>query len=269
MAHDLERLFAALWNDYIRLAPDAQAIHQLFARENNGQVINDHIALRTFNLLEVNLDTLARPFVQAGYQPRGEYQFPQRKLFARHFEPPHPELPKVFISELRVEQLSRHAQAIIKTLVAQVDKSAAEQAHFCYSGRAWSLNLEHYDRLLEESEYAAWVAAHGYHANHFTVSLNHFQQPVTLEQVNQKLIQAGFAMNDSGGLIKGSAAQLLEQSATLARPVTVTFSDGQREIPGCFYEFARRYPMADGRLYQGFVAASADRIFESTHTKKT
>jgi hypothetical protein len=39
----------------------------------------------------------------------------------------------------------------------------------------------------------------------------------------------------------------------------------RHEIPTCYYEFARRYPLADGRLYQGFVAASADRIFESTH----
>ncbi len=31
-----------------------------------------------------------------------------------------------------------------------------------------------------------------------------------------------------------------------------------------FDEFARRYPAADGRLYSGFVAKSADKIFEST-----
>ncbi len=37
------------------------------------------------------------------------------------------------------------------------------------------------------------------------------------------------------------------------------------EIPSCFYEFAKRYPQADGELYTGFVAASADKIFESTN----
>jgi hypothetical protein len=44
----------------------------------------------------------------------------------------------------------------------------------------------------------------------------------------------------------------------------VTFTDGTRAIPSCYYEFARRYRLPGGELFQGFVAASADRIFEST-----
>jgi hypothetical protein len=36
-------------------------------------------------------------------------------------------------------------------------------------------------------------------------------------------------------------------------------------VPACYYEFARRYPIANGELYQGFIAASADKIFESTN----
>ena len=45
----------------------------------------------------------------------------------------------------------------------------------------------------------------------------------------------------------------------------VTFSDETLEIPSCFYEFAQRYPLPNGELYQGFVEASADKIFESTN----
>jgi hypothetical protein len=40
--------------------------------------------------------------------------------------------------------------------------------------------------------------------------------------------------------------------------------EGLKEIPGCYYEFAKRYPDADGKLYSGFIAKSADKIFEST-----
>ena len=58
---------------------------------------------------------------------------------------------------------------------------------------------------------------------------------------------------------------LLEQSSTMADKVVVSFTDGDAEIPSCFYEFARRYPMENGKLYTGFVAASADKIFESTN----
>ncbi|MEJ2595547.1 MAG: DUF1338 domain-containing protein, partial [bacterium] len=35
-------------------------------------------------------------------------------------------------------------------------------------------------------------------------------------------------------------------------------------IPSCYYEFARRYPDASGKLYGGFIAKSADKIFEIT-----
>lgn len=40
------------------------------------------------------------------------------------------------------------------------------------------------------------------------------------------------------------------------------------KIPSCYYEFARRYPdPRTGRVYDGFVAASADKIFESTNKR--
>lgn len=50
----------------------------------------------------------------------------------------------------------------------------------------------------------------------------------------------------------------------MADKVIVKFSDGEFEIPGGFYEFAKRYELPNGELYKGFVAASADKIFEST-----
>ena len=51
-----------------------------------------------------------------------------------------------------------------------------------------------------------------------------------------------------------------------SEPKLVDFTEGMEEIPSCYYEFALRYPK-DGELFQGFVAASADKIFESTHNK--
>jgi hypothetical protein len=40
--------------------------------------------------------------------------------------------------------------------------------------------------------------------------------------------------------------------------------EGRHAIPSAYYEFARRYPDKDGKLYSGFIAKSADKIFEST-----
>jgi hypothetical protein len=53
----------------------------------------------------------------------------------------------------------------------------------------------------------------------------------------------------------------------MADRADVVFSDETVSIPSCFYEFAQRYNMPNGRRYQGFVAASADKIFESTNVK--
>ena len=51
----------------------------------------------------------------------------------------------------------------------------------------------------------------------------------------------------------------------MADKLGVEFSDGQKHlIPCCFYEFAQRYSIGinnPNNLYQGFVAANADKIF--------
>jgi len=78
------------------------------------------------------------------------------------------------------------------------------------------------------------------------------------------LKENGFLLNDAGGEIKGTPAELLEQSSTRAGILPVTFQEGIFEIPSCYYEFARRYPDDSGKLYSGFIAKSADKIFEST-----
>jgi hypothetical protein len=92
--------------------------------------------------------------------------------------------------------------------------------------------------------------------------MQHF---TSLEQMNSLLKESGFILNSSGGEIKGGPEVLLAQSSTMADKIEVEFANGRKTIPSCFYEFAQRYPMASGSLYRGFVAASADKIFESTH----
>ena len=44
-----------------------------------------------------------------------------------------------------------------------------------------------------------------------------------------------------------------------------TFIEGDYEVPSCFYEFAYRHTMENGELFGGFVATSANKIFESTN----
>ncbi|WP_031564457.1 DUF1338 domain-containing protein [Rheinheimera texasensis] len=267
MHSNFKDLFAALWQDYVQLTPSAEKIHALLGSGQQDDVINDHIALRTFNLDKVGLDKLAAHFLAVGYREAGEYHFEAKKLYAKHFEHPDPTAPKVFISELLVEKCSPMLQQAVQKLVAQIPVEAVTAENFIYSGRHWDIDQATYRLLLEESEYAAWMAVWGFRANHFTVSVNALQNFTTLESVNQALKDAGFALNTSGGEIKGSADVLLEQSSTLADEAEVAFTDGVLSVPSCFYEFALRYPTADGSLYTGFVAASADKIFESTNAR--
>lgn len=89
-----------------------------------------------------------------------------------------------------------------------------------------------------------------------------------LHVVNNTLKQMGFTLNSAGGEIKGSADVLLEQSSTIADKIEVEVTDMTLTIPSCSYKFALRYPKANGELYSGFVAASADKMFESTNVHK-
>ncbi|MGO1462192.1 MAG: DUF1338 domain-containing protein [Marinobacter sp.] len=265
MHTDRTALFENLWQNYRDVTPSAAKIHQLLGAKENHRIINDHIALRTFNLAPVGLDALAEHFLALGYREGGEYHFNNKKLYARHYEHDAPEAPRVFISELLTEQCSPELQAEVSKLVGGITNEQVKADDFLYSGRHWELDYSTYQKLLEESEYAAWLAAWGYRANHFTVSVNHLQTFETVADINQLLKDNGFTVNASGGEVKGSPDDLLEQSSTMADQVPLQFRDKEMTIPSCYYEFAQRYPTSDGTLYNGFVAASADKIFESTN----
>lgn len=267
MHSHVDELFENLWQDYLRVTPTALKIHELLGSTQKDDIINDHIALRTFNIKKVGLEKLADHFKILGYKECGEYNFELKKLHAKHFEHTDSLKPKVFISELLVEEFSTKVQDIINNLVDQIDEKDTLADNFLYSGPHWMLDSKTYKSLLKESEYAAWTAAWGYRANHFTVSINHLKNFKTIESVNKKLKDAGFCLNSSGGEIKGSSKVLLKQSSTLADNFNVKFSDCKMKIPSCFYEFALRYKKLDGKLYSGFVEASANKIFESTNSR--
>jgi len=263
MTAQVQELFNNIWQQYLAVTPSADKIHQLLG--NGNDVINDHVAYRTFNLDKVNLEKLASHLITIGYTECGQYDFAAKKLTAKHFEHSNSTMPKVFISELRVEEFPAEVQKIIHKLVDQLPDNISDQENFLYSGRSWEISSTDYQTLLATSEYAAWLAAWGYRANHFTVSINHLDNFDCIVAVNDRLKAAGHSLNNTGGEIKGNEIVKLEQSSTLADKAIVEFSDKSMEIPSCFYEFAKRYSQADGELYTGFVAASADKIFESTN----
>ncbi len=263
----LDELIEIMWRDYRAINPQADRIAALLAARGE-RIVNDHVALRTFDLPPVGLEALARPFLERGYRYGGEYAFKAKKLCARHLEHTDPLRPKIFISELKVDECSAGLQKIVRRWVSAVPPSLPSRADFCVTGRPWPPpSRAEYEKLVVESEYAAWMAVFGFRVNHFTVSVNRLTSFSSLQELNRFLIGRGLKLNESGGLVKGSPAELLEQSSTLAAAVEVEFADGWGHVPGCYYEFARRYPRPDGRFFQGFIADSADKIFESTDAR--
>ncbi len=265
---NLEKFFEKSWIDYIKVTPSAKKILDLL--ESEGEIIkNDHIALRTFSHPKVHLELFSEYFISQGYLKKDKYLFPDKKLTAFHFEhQANPELPKIFVSELDLNSFNENYQTLIDRLIEKVPEKATF-AELYELGNPWAgdLTYKEYEFLKKESEYAAWLAGMGFRANHFTVSLNHLKKYNSVQKVNALLKENGFSLNEAGGAIKGSPDTFLEQSSTMADRLKIPFSDGLFEVSTCYYEFALRYKLKDGQYFQGFVAQSAGKIFESTDLK--
>jgi hypothetical protein len=260
-----QNIFDRLWKDYLTQNPEVRHVYELLTSEGET-VVNDHIAFRTFDDPRVNIDVLARPFVEAGYEFQGDYVFEEKKLIAKHYEyKPFRDAPRIFISALQTKYFSPFLQQTVKDLLDKIPESLLNSDELIYAGNVWGIpELSVYQKLKEESEYAAWLYVYGYRANHFTVSINNLKKYNDIHKLNQLLKDNGFRLNDSGGEVKGSPEELLEQSSIRAGKKEVQFDKGYHNIPSVYYEFARRYPRSSGELYGGFIAKSADKIFEST-----
>jgi hypothetical protein len=262
-------IFDRLWKDYTTRNPSTKKVFDLFCAEGET-VINDHIAFRTFRSEAIGVDKLARIFLKNGYEFKGDYHFETKKLYAKHFEhQTDPEAPRVFISELLVDEFSPFLQQTVKKWIGQIPVSLCDSDELIYAGNVSGIpSFAVYEKLRDESEYAAWLYVNGFCANHFTVSVNGLKKLDTVQKINAFLKSHGFLMNNAGGEIQGTPEELLEQSSIRAGMVKFSFMEGEFEIPGCYYEFALRYPDHDGKRYSGFIAKSADKIFESTNFYK-
>lgn len=265
----LQVLSDRLWNDFITRNPSTKKVYDLFRLEGET-VVNDHIAFRTFNHPSIGIDQIAMVFLRNNYVLMGEYRFEKKKLFAKHYEhKTDKNAPRIFISELILDSFSFYLQQVIRGWINSFPEKRVYSDDIIYSGNlSGAPSYTVYEKLRHESEYAAWLYVHGFCANHYTVSVNHLKKFNSIQKVNDFVKSNGFLLNDTGGEIQGSPVDLLEQSSIKAGMIKVKFTEGKFEVPGCFYEFARRYPDNDGKLYNGFITKSADNIFDATNFYK-
>jgi hypothetical protein len=227
-----------------------------------------------------------------GYERRGDMVFPGKKLRATWLAPPRPPpgedapLPRIFVSEVDVAALTKRAQGIVKRATARASGLGRHAAmSMMLHEPPWPAQpYADYLQLAKESEYAAWVLAHGFTANHVTVATHRLKSPpnpqLSLEEVNKVAEAQGAVLNTAGGVIKTSADGLLRQSSTMADTIAIMFTEGLVEVPGSYLEFAERLPLPEfaslprARLREfhrrdGFEAANAEHIFLSTATQSS
>lgn len=292
--HTLKQVLNGLMQRYKERVPDVAAIIQAMTKAgiiaHEQEIENDHIAFRTLGVPHLGISSLEKIFLHYGYRKRDYYYFKEKKLNAYWYAPPVAGLPRIFISELRVADLSPQAQSIIHRYTGQVkadpvDRLDLDEAtavdHYLHSS-SWELpTLADYEALARESEYAAWAIYNRYYLNHYTLSVHNLKQPYdTLEAFNAFLEQHGIVLNDAGGKIKRSPDGNLLQSSTVAGMVEAAFAGGERKlIPGSYVEFAERRVLEAYRHLpadqvtavhrrEGFEAGNADKIFESTYMEQ-
>jgi hypothetical protein len=279
---------------YKERVPDVSAILSTMKKEgviaSEDEIENDHIAFRTMGVPHLGIASLEKIFLHHGYTKMDYYFFPEKKLNAYWYAPPSEKLPRIFISELRMSELSPGCQQIIERYTGQVMHDPVDDINlndaaavdlFLHSSLWRTPTLEDYMTLSKESEYAAWVINNRYYLNHFTISIHNLKPGYnTIQEFNAFLERNGFILNDSGGKFKKSPDGLLLQSSTVAKMVEVEFANGEkRSIPGSYVEFAERkvlphfkdVPNNSDRKYrrEGFEAQNADKIFESTYSSQT
>lgn len=293
----LTEVLDGLMRRYQERVPDVAGIinamiqHGVIAQESD--IENDHIAFRTMGVNHLGLQSLEKIFLHYGYEKRDMYDFPAKKLTAYWYNPPRPEYPRIFISELRVHELSEEAQQIILSYTNEVQNDPVDELNLDNGADVdeflhkplWRLpTFEDYKRLMKESEYAAWVIYNRYYLNHFTITIHNLPEAYnTIAKFNDFVEANGFVLNDSGGKIKVSQDKLLIQSSTVAHMIAAEFDNGQggtntHQISGSYVEFAERRVLPEfanldeaGRTARrdGFDSDNANNIFESTYSDQT
>ncbi|MBU7585046.1 MAG: DUF1338 domain-containing protein [Nostoc sp. TH1S01] len=293
-------LWESLWQEYKARVNYAQ-IYQNMITAAGGTVANDHIAFRSLRLIidspqgEINLgiNHLAQIAETLGYEVAGEYKFAATHLYARHYQHPQAaefDLPKLFISELIVDELPENiAQLIYQTVSKIPDKiissftpvfpdennlaSITQQLKQIFI-RPWQIPLRSVvEEVNKTTQYGAWVLLHGYAVNHFTGYINRQNTAAypDIDTTADALANLGVPMKAE---IEGDVSSGLRQTATQAvtEMVTVLDDSSQTEIQipwtYAYYELAQRYLIEDEpgkpKLFDAFLGKNAQQLFEMT-----
>ncbi|KAL0385706.1 UNVERIFIED_CONTAM: hypothetical protein Sradi_2964900 [Sesamum radiatum] len=192
-------ILAAMETVYLNRNPTAKAILELVRSVDNDRICYDHFAFRTFGVNGHGIDSMAKLFLDFGYVQREELRFPAKKLKAFWFSPPNilysdadggvnGPLPRIFISELLVDQMTPEAQEIIEKYTKL---SGNGKTHAALASALGCLTWE-------------------------KPSYSDFQQ--LARNLNQFIEENGYKLNSEGGFLKDSASFKFAEGVTESIP---------------------------------------------------
>jgi hypothetical protein len=295
-------LWELLWQEYSARVSYARTYERMITAAG-GTVANDHIAFRSLRTtvdsphgkINLGIDYLGQLAISLGYEAVGEYTFSETSLYARHYRHPQQEeldLPKLFISELIVDELPEAIAQLIHQTVAGENllnisaiintfgddaKSLAKQLQKIFS-RPWQPPKRSIvEKVNAVTQYGAWVLLHGYAVNHFTGYVNRQNTPEypDIDATARGLAKLGVPMKAK---IEGNIATGLRQTATEAVteviPILDDVTNAEIQIPWtyAYYEIAQRYMVevepGKQELFDAFLGKNAQQLFEMTRLQQ-
>jgi hypothetical protein len=295
MIETLDIVMNGLMRRYAERVPDVNKITEAMLKNgiinDISEIENDHVAFRTMGVDHLGIASFEKIFLHLGYTKKDYFYFEGKKLNAFWYAPPTEKHPRIFLSELRVNDLSVKAQQIIKSYTDNlkadpVDSIDLNDGHaidaFLHQPLWHTPTWADFEALQQESEYAAWVIYNRYYLNHYTISVHNLTNSFDdIYNFDAFLEANGIKLNDSGGKVKVSPDGGLLQSSTVAKMINAEFADGSiHEIAGSYVEFAERKILAEfanlpkekitrQNRREGFETNNADKIFESTFSTQT
>jgi hypothetical protein len=266
--------------------------------ENHGATfVNDHIAFRSiaWQRPAAGIFQISRIFEALGYASAACYEFPDKHFQSIHYRHPNPQLPKLFITQLKPWELSEKAQKILgKSLKAH--RSPLSETDLASLWNLPALSAKAKEKLLktlvrffaelpwnlpqkkdvlalnEESQFGAWVLVNGYDVNHFTASIDSHGVDTLgdIEKTVAAMVKAGIPMKKE---IEGERDTKLRQSSTEAVVTEVAVKDGGKKVKipwtYAYFEIAERPWMVNPQTgqkerFEGFLGGQATNLFDMT-----
>ena len=175
----LGEVIVGLLSRYFDRVPVAKAIFSLI-KERGDRVVNDHIAFRS-----LDIRSLLDVFLPYGYQVKFAddhsqipFNFKAKRLTAVWLKHPNSSMPRIFVSECRVDELPKLKSLIEPYIGAGVThkvpniNQSQQVVDYLHTGKWHVPTYKDYQLMQAESEYVAWVLYNRYYLNHFTLTVN-------------------------------------------------------------------------------------------------